>query len=311
MEYLPNTGTIISLVLSVGTAFIIGKQVASIYNLSTYAMILIQVGIVAPLYYAFSYGTMALYSFVTGYKPQHLPPQPSVTPNIQMFPNQPQVIPTNVGPSSRALIPMSGGTTATPNFGTSFLMTINTTVANPAPDSPSQLDYAPLVDFHSVPAGSSAVGQPVLTFGYMPEGNLLQAIFFEGGSGDSLDIPTGDAYDTRVTIGTPPVRKSFSIFLRTRPASPNYTTVEVYINGVLGKTTTVRSLFFGGIPGGIIPRIGYKADKNSYPAVDAEIQSLMVWGDASALTLKDIQALATQQIASAHQSRHVDTTRCK
>lgn len=311
MEYLPNTGTIISLVLSVGTAFIIGKQVASIYNLSTYAMILIQVVMVSPLYYVISYGIMTLYSFITGYKPQSLPPNSSVTPNIQMFPNKPQAIPTNVGPGSRAIIPMSGGTTATPNFGTSFLMTINTTVANPAPDSPSQQDYAPLIEFHSVTAGSSALGQPVLTFGYMPEGNLLQAIFFEGGSGDSLDIPTGDSYDTRVTIGTPPVRKSFSIFLRTRPASPNYTTVEVYINGVLGKTTTVRSLFFGGITGGIIPRIGYKAGTNSYPAVDAELQSLMVWGDASDLTLKDIQALAAQQIASDHQSRHTDTTHCK
>ena len=311
MEYIPSTKTTVDLVLSIGTAFIVGKMAASKLKLSTYAMILVQVGLVVPLYYAFSYGIMAIYSFVTGYKPQHAPPQPSVTPNIRMFSTKPQVIPTNIGPSSRAIIPTSGGTTATQTFGTSFLMTINTTVTNPAPDSPSQMDYAPLVNFHSVTAGSSSTGQPVLTFGYMPEGNLLQAIFYEGGSGDSLDIPTGDAYDTRMTIGTPPVRKSFAVFLRTRPASPKYTTVEVYVNGVLGKTTTVRSLFFGGMTGGILPSIGYKADKNSYPAVDAEIQSLMVWGDASTLTLKDIQDIATQQIASEHQSRHTDTTRCK
>jgi hypothetical protein len=311
MEYLPNTRTTVNLVLSIGASFIIGKIAASRLKLSTYAMILLQVGLVVPLYYAFSYGIMTLYSWVTGYKPQYAPPQPSVTPNIQMFSTTPQAIPTNLGPSTRAIIPTSGGTTATQTFGTSFLMTINTTVANPAPASPSQMDYAPLVKFNTVPAGSATAGQPVLTFGYMPEGNLIQAIFFEGGSGDSLDIPTGDAYDTRVTIGTPPVRKSFAVFLRTRPASPNYTTVEVYVNGVLGKTTTVRSLFFGGMTGGILPSIGYKADKNSYPAVDAEIQSLMVWGDASALTLKDIQEIATQQIASEHQSRHTDTTHCK
>lgn len=307
MEYLPSTRTTINLVLSIGTSFLIGKQISSRYRISTYALILLQVGLVIPLYYAFSYGVLALYSYLTGYKPQHHPPQPSVTPNIQMFPSSPQVIPTNIGTGSRAIIPSNGGTSTTQMFGTSFLLTINTTPVNPA--TGSQMDYAPLVRFLTAPAGSSpGTGNPVLTVGYMPEGNLLQAIFFEGGSGDSQDIPTGEAYDTRVTIGTPPVRKTFSVFLRTRPSSPNYTTVEIYVNGVLGKTTTVRSLFFGGHTGAIIPSIGYS---DMYPVVDAEIQSLMVWGDASALTLEDIQKLATQQMATEHQSRHVDTSRCK
>ena len=304
MEYLPSTQTTINLVISVGAAFIIGKQLSKMYATTTYATMLVQIGLVVPLYYMFSYVLGGVYRFVTGSSPKQTPPQTSVTPNIKMFPSDPLTIPTNVGTSSRPIVPSQGGTTATSSFGTSFLMSINTTVANPS-IGPGQLDYAPLVDFMATTSG-----KPVLTIGYMPQGNLLQAIFYEGGAGDSLDIPTDDAYDTRLTIGTPPIKKRFSVFLRTRPSSPNHVTVEVYINGVLGKTLTVRSLFFGGSPGGILPSIGYASGPNTYPAVDAEIQSLMVWGNASALTLRDIQQLSTQQMNTEHASRHMDTTRC-
>jgi hypothetical protein len=246
-------------------------------------MILIQISLVIPLYYGFSNGISALYRYITGYNPAYVPPQTTVTPNIIMFPTSPQAIPTDIGTGSKPIIPASGGTTATSTFGTSFLMTINTTIANPASGLPAQIDYAPLLKFRSIPVNSSTPGQPVMTIGYMPEGNLLQSIFFEGGTGDSLDIPTGESIDSRITIGTPPVKKTFAVFIRTRPASPQYTTVEIYVNGVLGKSATVRSLFFGGASGGIIPEVGYNAQPDSYPVVDAELQSVMVWGDASAL----------------------------
>ena len=310
MEYIPGPYLLTTIVISIGAGFILGSLLSKQLSLSNYLQIILQLAIAGSIFPLIHYGMLNLYEYLTGYTPNNSVPSTSITPNIVMYPDSPLHIPTT--PGSKEIIP-STGTTATQRFGTSCLISINTVPFNPANGSENtQSDFAPLVRYKAITAGSNKPGNPVLDIGYLPEGNLLQAIFYEGGTGDSVDIPAGSLYDTRVTIGTPPIKKKVSLFIKTKPAKAGYTTVEIYINGVLGKSVTIRSLYFGSsTPGGIIPSIGYNASPTTYPVVDGEVQSILVWGDASGLTQKDIYSLSNQYMNTQGQSRHTDTTRCK
>jgi hypothetical protein len=296
---LPDSITTISIVLALGISFFVGTQLSKMLGLTTYLTVLLQMVLVIILYVLIQPLLLILYNTVTGTTNSNTFPSVSKTPNILLFSKNPQKIPTNTKP----IIP-SAGTTSTHRFGTNCLITINTTTSF-IPPKPASLDCAPIVTFHKALPNSSTPGEPVLTIGYMPEGDLLQAIFY------GPEFPKGVETDSRVSIGTPPIKKGFSLFLRTIQSSPGYSTVEIYINGVLGKTATVPSEFFGASKlGGVIPVIGYKAGPDNYPEIDAEIQSLAIWGDASSLTTQDIQSLSTQQIGSDHSSLQKDTGKC-
>lgn len=299
LQYLPDSVTTLTLVSSVGVAFILAKQLVSFIGKTTYAFVIVLSTLCLVLYPIIRKIIVYIYNTVTGTTSSNVLPPVSLNPNITMYPTESNKISTSGNP-----VISSHGTTATPYFGMSTMLAINTSVANPAPDSPYQADYAPLVDILSV-----ADKVPVMSVGYMPQGNLMQLLFYPPIS-TNPDIPGGSDNITRITLGTPPIKKKFSLFVRTNPVQDGKTAVEVYINGVLGKTATVDSAFFRH-GGNVVAAVGYPAEPTTYPIVDAELQSLMVWANASTLSINDIQSLATQDMDTSHETKHQDTTKCK
>jgi len=228
----------------------------------------------------------------------------SVAPTTQMFINTP--VSTIQYQSSGAWM-----TALTPNMGFSFLFGMNTVQPSQGASVEDETVVWSLSRRH---AGDGGFTQPVpaMDVVYRPIGSMLFLRFSEPNAtlGDGNGEMMGVSHI--VPLGTPPVKKQVSYFIRIRSnRSPvlgsNGLLLEVYVDGLLTLTKSIVSAQLSS-SGSFVVSVGDRRVPSN--GLDGEIQSLSLWTDASGLVEADIRALAGQTMNTSFDSKQSHVAPC-